>query len=131
VFFLSAVETDPSVLVFRCSSFNLFVKNEIAKTKAEVALAELKNDLNREKDRELAKKDDEIVAFKARVATAEHKAMVANQFLVFGYAEEFTRYQKEAGVYKDGKLSKQVDEANEDGKSSKQRSEKGQAESNL
>jgi hypothetical protein len=77
------------------------------------------------------KREISINEYKAKAAIAEHDAKVANQFLVYGYAEEFSRFQKEAGVYKDGKPSAQEDKksfqekSDNDRKLSKQIDEKG------
>jgi hypothetical protein len=94
----------------------LFGKTEIAKAKKDIEIV----DINR-------KRDIEILDYKARTAIAEHRAMVANQFMVYGYAEEYTRLQKMMGVYKDVEFSKQIDKKGwkkkagdyRDGKSSK------------
>lgn len=84
---------------------HLFVKNEIAKAKKDIEIVEV----NRKRDSEISKKNDEILDFKARTAIAEYKAMIANQFLVYGYAEEYTRLQKMMGVYKGDELSTEID----------------------
>jgi hypothetical protein len=112
----------------------LFGKTEIAKAKKDIEIVDINRkrdneivDINRKRDNEISKKNDEILDFKARTAIAEHRAMVANQFMVYGYAEEYTRLQKMMGVYKDVEFSKQIDKKGwkkkagdyRDGKSSK------------
>jgi hypothetical protein len=52
----------------------------------------------------------ELLEARTEAQIAKNEVKIAHQFLLYGYAEEFTRFQKIAGVYKDGESSMQVDE---------------------
>ena len=74
---------------------NLEVAAIKAKANADRIEAKAKADL------ELTKKDMEVAIAKTEEKRAKDKANTATQFLIYGYAEEYDRYQKKAGVSKD------------------------------
>ena len=52
-------------------------------------------------DLELTKKDMEVSIAKTEEKRAKDAANTAKQFLMYGYGEEYDRYQKKAGISKD------------------------------
>jgi hypothetical protein len=77
-------------------------EKEIEVTKKEIAVVKA----NAEKEIEVTKKEIEVVEANAKKDVEAAKQEVANKFLMYGYAEEYKRFQEIAGVKK-GKTSEE------------------------